>query len=76
MPPKVWEKALKACTEVGGLSSAAASNGPEPSNIVFTTCMAAHRECNSGSCATNVNRVGVATLGRGRVGVSGKKEDQ
>ena len=76
MPPKVWENALNACTEVGGLSSAAASNGPDPSNIVFTSCMAAQRECSSGSRATSVSRVGVATLGGGGAGVSGRKDDQ
>ena len=76
MPPRVCENALKACREVGVLSSAAASSGPEPSNIVLMTCMAAHRECDSGSCVTKVSTVGGATRGGGGAGVSGRNEDQ
>lgn len=76
MPPSVWENALKVCRELGALSSAAASRGAEPSNIVLTTCMAAQRECDSGSCITRVSRVGGATRGGGGTGVSGRNDDQ
>ena len=64
IPPRVWENALKACKELGILSSAAAINGPEPSNIVLITCMAAL-----------YSRL-IIDMPLGGDGVSGRNDDQ